>query len=287
MKHSTFMLSIGIVIFFTSCFDIIHYIEPRNDKTLFIQFRLTAYMLKDDKSQDTVFQTELKEKIKDYPKSSVTCKPFSNELKGGFEFTAIINKAYINKYPEEEFPIVPYKDKLNQYIFMYRNKENFRSYKNEYSDIASGLTDALLSSANYKMIFPHSFIPKSATLILYNGSPQIMPLTLFKVGQQYYIDIPILAVLTNFSAIIISTGSKTNNDEILSKLKELYAKSELQQKQEKEMRQQQEEKQYDNEQQDEQKELQDNYDNSHQNDTNESENNNNNSNENDEDDKIE
>lgn len=248
MKKFIYLLLTAIMLCTVACFDVIHYIEPRDDKTVFIQFRVITGMINNKELDDTFTKNNI---TKLYQGVNFAFTQISTDFKKGFELTATIKENQLKYYKDSATDnnlntIIPYKDNKNQYILIYDNNE-FQASRNE-EELSSGLTDAVFSSINYKIIVAGSIKPKHVHLITYNESPKTMYLNPYKVGQQYFIEVPASLILQNLCAIIISSNNTIDDKDITAKLNKLYVKhKQEQQKREESLQNKDTEQQQDNE----------------------------------------
>ena len=116
MNKACIILIISLL-FTTGCFDfdIVHYIEPKKDKSLFIKFRVTSIYFKDQTSKNIFANDIIKANIPDDKNSKVTYQLIQNDLTAGLEitFSAKPQTTYSNS---DKLPIIPCYDKYNQYI---------------------------------------------------------------------------------------------------------------------------------------------------------------------------
>ncbi|HPK46187.1 MAG TPA: hypothetical protein PLV62_14490, partial [Spirochaetota bacterium] len=248
MKKIIYLLLTAIMLCTVACFDVIHYIEPRNDKTVFIQFRVITGMVNNKELDDTFTKNNI---TKLYQGVNFAFTQISTDFKKGFELTATIKENQLKYYKDSATDnnlntIIPYKDNKNQYILIYDNNEFQANKKDE--ELSSGLTDAVFSSINYKIIVAGSLKPKHVHLITYNESPKTMYLNPYKVGQQYFIEVPASLILQNLCAIIISSNNTIDDKDITAKLNKLYVKhKQEQQKREESLQNKDTEQQQDDE----------------------------------------
>ena len=224
MKKIIYLLLTAIMLCTVACFDVIHYIEPRNDKTVFIQFRVITGMV-NNKEFDNSFSKNNITKL--YPGVNFKFTQIATDFEKGFEITATIKENQLKYYKDTSIDnnlntIIPYRDNNNQYILIYDNSE-FEANENEVK-LYPGLSNAVFASINYKIIVPGSLNPKHVHLITYNESAKTMYLNPYKVGQQYFIEVPASLILQNLCAIIISSNNAINDKDITAKLNNLYVK---------------------------------------------------------------
>ena len=213
MKNVFGLMMFVVIPAFAGCFDVVHYIEPRKDKTVFIDYRITSVMGK-EKNKDINFDKD--SIVKDFKIESLKVKPVikdcSTEYEAGVDISFAIPQSMM-KFPSEDMksPLIPYLDKSGQYVLIFRNDKNDK--KETESD---RMAQALLMSARYRIVIGNA--KPTHVVIINNSNDGIKKFTplIYNLGSQYNIDIPMGLVFGTESAVIISFGNVISDAEMMS-----------------------------------------------------------------------
>jgi hypothetical protein len=229
-----YIIAIVSFIFTTGCFDfdIVHYIEPKKDKSLFIKFRVTSIYFKEKENNNLQNNEIIKSNLPDDKNSKVTYQTIQNDLTAGIEIT-IEAKPY-SAIPSDfdKFPIIPYKDKYGQYVLIFHNYQKFSSSNEAFE--SQKIAEGLLAASKYRLAFGNT-IPKKALIIVNRNQPERFNLAIYKIGNVYCIDIPMNLILINESAVIVSCDTTIKDSEISN-----YFATLLEKRKEEEKKQQEE-----------------------------------------------
>ena len=102
MKKIIYLLLTAIMLCTVACFDVIHYIEPRNDKTVFIQFRVITGMV-NNKEFDNSFSKDDIAKL--YSGVNFKFTQIATDFEKGFEITATIKENQLKYYKDTSIDI--------------------------------------------------------------------------------------------------------------------------------------------------------------------------------------
>ena len=214
-----FGFSILFIITFTGCFDIVHYIEPQKDKTVFIKYRATSVIAKENGNnqkfdKNTIFENLKIETLKVKP----VTKDCSNEYEAGYELTMTVPESAMT-FPSEdkEIPHIPYRDKAGQYILLFRGDKKERE--------ADKMVQAILLTAKYRIIIGNAKPVKAVIISNIEDIKKITP-SIYSLGPQYYIDIPLGFVFGNEAAVIISFNNAISDTEIVTYFNNINKKRE-------------------------------------------------------------
>ncbi|MGB4267691.1 MAG: hypothetical protein WBK20_00770 [Spirochaetota bacterium] len=222
MKKFKIILVITLL-FTTGCFDfdILHYIEPKKDKLLFIKFRATSVYFKNETKNFSSNKEELQKNLALNRISNLNYQFIENDLTAGIEMTMLAKPFESIPAGDTIFPIIPYRDKYGQFIFIFHNYQEFRS-SNDLFD-SQQIAEGLLAASKYRFVFGNT-IPKKALIIVNRAKPQKFNLSIYQIGNIYCIDIPMNLIIMNDSVVIVSCRSIINDSEIDNYLAKLLEK---------------------------------------------------------------
>ena len=220
MKKSIAFIILAGAAAFTGCFDVVHYIEPRNDKTVFIDYRVTSVMGKGKKEFTFDRDGTLKDLQLGSLKTKLSIKDCSGDLESGYEISGVIPESMLT-FPVENVkaPLLPYKDRLGQYVLLFQDGKRGK-------DQSDKMAEAILMTAKYRIVIGGAK-PKAARLI--SNDDKKIRLTVYTLGTQSYIDIPLGLVFGNEGAVIISFTDSVSDAEMtahFAKARERRAKDE-------------------------------------------------------------
>ena len=228
-----YIIPIVSCIFTTGCFDfdVVHYIEPKKDKSVFIKFRVTSVYFKDKNNQNISDNEIIKSTLPGDNDAKVTYQLIQNDLTSGIEIT-IATKPY-STIPDEsdKLPIIPYRDKYGQYIFIFHNYQKFSSSKDMFD--TQTIAEGLLAASKYRLAFGNT-IPKKALIIVNRNQPERFNLSIYQIGNVYFIDIPMNLLIMNESAVIVSCDTTIKDSEISNYLATLLEKRKEEEKKQQE-----------------------------------------------------
>ena len=228
-----YIIAIVSFIFTTGCFDfdVVHYIEPKKDKSVFIKFRVTSIYFKEKDNNNFQNNEIIKSNLPDDKNSKVTYQLIQNDLTSGIEIT-IATKPY-STIPDEsdKLPIIPYRDKYGQYIFIFHNYQKFSSSKDMFD--TQMIAEGILAASKYRLFFSNT-IPKKALIIVNREQLKKFNLSTYKIGNVYCIDIPMNLILMNESAVIVSSANTIKDSEISNYLATLLEKRKEEEKKQQE-----------------------------------------------------
>lgn len=218
-----FLIPIVSFIFTTGCFDfdIVHYIEPKKDKSVFIKFRVTSSYFKDKDNQNISDNEIIKSNLPGDKDAKVTYQLIQNDLTSGIEITITAKPSLTIPDESDKLPIIPYRDKYGQYVFIFHNYQKFSSSNDMFDTQA--IAEGMLAASKYRLFFCNT-IPKKALIIVNREQPERFNLSIYQVGNVYCIDIPMNLILMNESAVIVSSANTINDSEMSNYLAKLLEK---------------------------------------------------------------
>lgn len=221
MKIFNIMLLITLL-FTTGCFDfdIVHYMEPKKDKSLFIKFRITSMYFKDQTNKNAFGNEAIKGNLPDNKDAKVTYQLIQDDITAGIEAT-IITKPHSTISNLDKLPLIPYQDKFGQYILLFHNYQKISS-SSDFFD-SQQIAEGLIAASKYRLAFGNC-IPKKIVIIVNKDNQEKFYPTIYQLGNIYHIDIPMNLVLMNESAVIVSFTNTINDSEISNYLAKLMEK---------------------------------------------------------------
>ncbi|MEW6525329.1 MAG: hypothetical protein AB1444_01520 [Spirochaetota bacterium] len=221
MKNFNIMLLITLL-FTTGCFDfdIVHYIEPKKDKSLFIKFRVTSMYFKDQNNKNAFGNDVIKGNLPDDKNTKVTYQLIQDDITAGIEAT-ITTKPYSTMSELDKLPLIPYQDKFGQYILLFHNYQKISS-SSDFFD-SQKIAEGLIAASKYRLAFGNC-IPKKIVIIVNKENQEKFYPNIYQLGNIYHIDIPMNLVLMNESAVIVSFTNTINDSEISNYLAKLMEK---------------------------------------------------------------
>lgn len=231
-----YIIAIISFLFTIGCFDldIVHYVEPKKDRSLFIKFRVTSIYFKDQTDKKTFNNDVIKGNLPDEKDTQVTYQWIENDLTAGVEITTTA-KPHSTISATDKFPVIPYRDKFGQYIFIYHNYQELGSSQNLFD--SQKIAEGLLAASKYRLAFGNT-VPKQALIIVNREQPEKFNLSIYQLGNIYCIDIPMNLIIMNESAVIVSCASTINDSEISNYLTKLFEKRKEEEKKHEELKKQ-------------------------------------------------
>jgi hypothetical protein len=210
------------LLFTTGCFDfdIVHYMEPKKDKSLFIKFRITSMYFKDQTNKNAFGNEAIKGNLPDNKDAKVTYQLIQDDITAGIEAT-IITKPHSTISNLDKLPLIPYQDKFGQYILLFHNYQKISS-SSDFFD-SQQIAEGLIAASKYRLAFGNC-IPKKIVIIVNKDNQEKFYPTIYQLGNIYHIDIPMNLVLMNESAVIVSFTNTINDSEISNYLAKLMEK---------------------------------------------------------------
>ncbi len=241
MKVICGLIAMGIFTL-TGCFNVVHYIEVKKDKSVYVDYRLTTVYGKDEyqskkekESNDEIFGD-----MGVVKSLNPVIKDISDDVESGFEITCTApESAQVMPNAKAKIPLIPYHDKKGQYVLV--------SYGTMSEDDKTKDTDkmaaAVFASARYQVILNGAFVPRKAMLVTSGkeGLVRYYP-NIYTLGKMTFIDMPGSLMLLTESALILSPRETVDDKEITSYFAKRTKERELREQREQKEQEEQERK---------------------------------------------
>lgn len=205
-----------VCLFCVSCFDIFHYIELTADKKFKSEYRISF-------SKALFAMGGVNSPVANLDIDDVINKPELKKLDGVFSgikketdasivlhFKYAGSESSLNKRIEtDSFPMVPFKDEYNQYVFVFRQNKTTAPAGTQENQMA----EAIMSGPVYRMLVGGELKPKKAVFKKKNQDSGI-DLEIIPMGTQYLIEFPISYILKETGAFVISFGGEVKLDAV-------------------------------------------------------------------------
>lgn len=211
-----------VCLFCVSCFDIFHYIELTVDKKFKSEYRISF-------SKALFAMGGVNSPVANLDIDDLLSKPELKKLDGVFSGTKKETDASIilhfkysgtensltKKIDTDSFPMVPFKDENNQYVFLFRqNKSTTPSGIQE-----NQMAEAIMSGPVYRMLVGGELKPKKAVFKKKNQD-SVIDLEIIPMGSQFLIEFPISYILKETGAFVISFSGEMKLDSVNKLLNE-------------------------------------------------------------------
>jgi|JI10StandDraft_1071094.scaffolds.fasta_scaffold08700_10 hypothetical protein len=205
-----------VCLFCVSCFDIFHYIELTADKKFKSEYRISF-------SKALFAMGGVNSPVANLDVDDLINKPELKKMDGVFSGTKketdasiILHLKYIGtensltkKIETDSFPMLPFKDENNQYVFLFRqNKTTAPSGIQE-----NQMAEAIMSGPVYRMLVGGELKPKKAVFKKKNQETGI-DIEIIPMGTQYLIEFPISYILKETGAFVISFSGEIKLDSV-------------------------------------------------------------------------
>ncbi|HNX59925.1 MAG TPA: hypothetical protein PKK43_12565 [Spirochaetota bacterium] len=199
----------------TGCFDVMHYVEFRKDKSIYVDYRLTIGVGAKDagaeikQADDSRIFSGFGAGIKKY---NPEIRRIENDRETGIELICTApEKALMLPAEDSEYPLIPYKDAKGQYIFISQPK----SAAADSNQDANKMIQSMFASSRYRIITGGTFTVKKAVIITNDQetATRFEP-SIYKLGPLSFVDMPLISVMFKESAVIISESDTIDEKEI-------------------------------------------------------------------------
>ncbi len=199
----------------TGCFDVLHYVEVKDDKSVYVDYRLTVGIGNKDagaeikQADDSKIFSGFGNGIKKY---NPEIRRISNEMETGVELICTApEKALILPAEDSEYPLLPYKDAKGQYLFISRPK----STATDSNQDANKMIQSMFASSRYRIITGGKFTPKKAVVITNDQeTPTRFEPSIYRLGPLTFVDMPLTSIMFKESAVIISATDTIDEKEV-------------------------------------------------------------------------
>lgn len=210
------------------CFSVVHYIEVKKDKSVYVDYRLTTVYGKDEyqskkekESSDDIFGD-----MGVVKSLNPVFKDISDDIQSGFEITCTVPaSAQVLPDAKAKIPLIPYHDKTGQYILVSYGTMSEEEKKKDTDKMAA----AVFASARYQVILNGAFVPRKAMLVTSGkeGLVRYYP-SMYTLGKMTFIDMPGSMLMLTESALILSPRATIDDKEITSYFAKRAKERELQ-----------------------------------------------------------
>jgi hypothetical protein len=198
-----------VCLFCVSCFDIFHYIELTADKKFRAEYRISF-------SKALFAMGGINSPVANLNVEDMLNKPELKKLDGVFSGTKKETDASIvlhfkyagtenslnKKIETDSFPMIPFKDENNQYVFVFRQNKTTAPAGTQENQMA----EAILSGPVYRMLVGGELKPKKA--VFKKKNQESIDIEIIPMGSQYLIEFPISYILKETGAFVISFGGE-------------------------------------------------------------------------------
>ena len=212
---------IVVCLFCVSCFDIFHYIELNSSKKFHAEYRISfSKMLFAMGGTNSPIGNLNVEEMLNKPELKKLDGVFSGEKKETesslilhFKYTGTEN-SLTQKIETDTFPMIPYKDEFNQYVFFFKPNNTTPDSNSQENKMA----EAILSGPVYRLLVGGELKPKKA--VFQKKNQDSIDLEIIPLGTQYLIEFPISYILKESNALVVSFGGEIKLDAINKTLNE-------------------------------------------------------------------
>lgn len=206
---------ISILFICTGCFDVMHYVEVKKDKSVYVDYRLTIGIGAKDagteikQADDSKIFSGFGNGIKKY---NPEIRRIENDMETGVELICTVpEKALMLPAEDSEYTLIPYKDAKGQYIFISRPK----SAAADSNQDANKMIQSMFASSRYRIITGGTFTAKKAVVITNDRetATRFEP-SIYRLGPLSFVDMPLISVMFKESAVIISDSDSIDEKEI-------------------------------------------------------------------------
>ena len=199
----------------TGCFDVMHYIEVKNDNSVYVDYRITVAVANKDagsefkQADDSRIFTSFGMDVK---KLNPSIRRITNEMDSGIEITCTApEKALTRPAEDAEYTLIPYKDNKGQYIFISRPK----NAGGDSNQDAERMAQSMFASSRYRIITGGKLAAKKAVIITNDrGTITRSEPSIYRLGPLTFVDMPLMTVMFKESAVIVSASDTVDEKEI-------------------------------------------------------------------------
>lgn len=238
MRKGCILIIMGLIAL-TGCFNVVHYIEVKKDKSVYVRYRLTTVLGKDEykKEKEKEDKDEILSDMGVVKSLNPVIKDISDEIESGFEISCTApESAQILPIGKTKITLIPYHDKAGQYILVSYGTMSDADKINDTDKMAA----AVFASARYQVILNGTFVPRKAMLVTSakEGLVRYYP-NIYTLGKMTFIDMPASMLMITDSALILSPKETVDDKEITSYFAKRTKERELQyQREQKELEEQ-------------------------------------------------
>lgn len=211
MSHTLRLLVLGAIFLTGSCFEVLQTIDAKKDGTIRMSVRITMSKALQQGEETKTKAPEAKDFVHDAKRihNNVKAQDLSDEMTLRRQFDFSTARTLLGEVSESDKGMfLPYPDGAKQWVFLFRPSGNNKKKATTGDDAQTEqLAKAFLSTANYRIFFRGTGLPRSVVFTDMDGKRHHLRPTAF--GDGMLIDCPLMLV---FQGGILTTSSEGKID---------------------------------------------------------------------------
>lgn len=210
MSHILRLLVLGAVFLTGSCFEVLQTIDAKKDGTIRMSVRITMSKALQQGEETKTKAPEAKDFVHDAKRihNNVKAQDLSDEMTLRRQFDFSTTRTLLGEVSESDKGMfLPYPDGAKQWVFLFRPSGDKKKAATGDDAQTEQLAKAFLSTANYRIFFRGTGLPRSVVFTDMQGTRHQLRPTAF--GDGMLIDCPLMLV---FQGGILTTSSEGKID---------------------------------------------------------------------------